>query len=175
MSLREPPRGRKSGRTLEAGERLEADRLAADQGDDRLEDRLYRVGLGDQLREVLALLVGDDEHVLGVVAARTPAAGVLGPGQRAVGELEQRARVARVLGVAGDAGGAVQRAAQRHRGLHGGAGGFGEGQGAGAVRVGDHEPELVAAQAGHLGDAAHGRAQARRRAEQQLIAERVSA
>ena len=83
VRLREPPRRRQAGLALEARQRLVADRLAAGQRHDRLEHRSHGLGPRDQGGEVLALLLGHDEDVLGVVAARAPAAALLGPLQRA--------------------------------------------------------------------------------------------
>ena len=169
VRLREPPGRRQPGLAVEARQRLVADRLAAGQRHDRLEHRPDRLGPGDHGREVLALLLGHDEDVLGVVAARAPAAALLGPGERPAGELEQRAGALRVVRIAGDARRAAQPAAHRRRQLDGGAGRLREREGARAVGVRQHEAELVAPDARHRAEVAHRRGEAARRPAEQLV------
>jgi hypothetical protein len=175
VGLREPPRRRQGRLALETGQRLEADRLAAGQGDDRLEDRVHGVGARDQLRELLALLLGHHEDVFGVVAAGSPPTRLLRPGKRSVGELEQRAGVAGILGKAGYPGRAVQRSAHRGRRLDGRSRGFGQSKCARALGVGHHQSEFVAADSSHHTDVAHGRAQARGRVVEKPVTKRVPA
>jgi hypothetical protein len=170
VRLREPPGRRQAGLALEARQRLVADRLAAGQRHDRLEHRSYGLWPRDQGGEVLALLLGDDQDPLGVVAARPSASALLGPLQRAAGELQQRAGALRVIGVAGDPGRAAQRAADRRGHLHGRAGRFGQRERALAVGVRQHEPELVAAHARDHPDVPHGGAEAFGGAGEQLVA-----
>ena len=147
MRLGEPLVGRALGLGVHARERLVAGDTARGELEHGLEGGLDRT-LAQQRLDLLALLAGrGTAREVDAIAERAPAAGVLGGVERGVGAREQVGRVGRVLGMGRDAGGGGERApADLHLGDRR-AGALGRLAGAGGPDAGQHEHELLAAEA----------------------------